>query len=242
MRPLANSFLSALPDPEWLAIRPFVTRVPLQLGQRLHWANERVEHVFFPLSSVVKLTTPLNSNGPVSALIGKNGVVGSYDLAELIEAPCYATVCIPGEAARISALDYCNVLKARPVLRRFAARQQNELLQQTMVTASCNARHDVRARLCRLLYELQERSGSEGLMYFTQAAMADMLGVQRTTLGIAIGQLETEGIVSARRGSFEIIGKEALERGCCECATTMKNALTALNLEAASEREIAAGR
>jgi CRP-like cAMP-binding protein len=242
MRPLANSFLSALPDPEWLAIRPFVTRGPLELGQRLHWANERVEHVFFPHSSVVKLTTPLNSNGPVSALIGKNGVVGSYDLAELIEAPCYATVCIPGEAARISALNYCNVLKARPVLRRLAARQQNALLKQTMVTASCNARHDVRARLCRLLYELQERSGNEGLMHFTQAAMADMLGVQRTTLGIAIGQLETEGIVSARRGSFEVVGKEALERGCCECATTMKNALTALNLEAASEREIAAGR
>jgi DNA-binding GntR family transcriptional regulator len=46
-------------------------------------------------------------------------------------------------------------------------------------------------------------------MHFTQAAMADMLGVQRTTLGIAIGQLETEGIVSARRGSFEVVGKEA---------------------------------
>jgi DNA-binding transcriptional MocR family regulator len=45
-----------------------------------------------------------------------------------------------------------------------------------------------------------------------------MLGVRRTTLSFAIDQREAEGMISSRRGSLEVVGREVLERGCCECA------------------------
>jgi len=44
-----------------------------------------------------------------------------------------------------------------------------------------------------------------------------MLGVHRQTLTVIAGTLQTEGLLSYRRGVIRILNREKLEAASCEC-------------------------
>jgi CRP-like cAMP-binding protein len=98
---------------------------------------------------------------------------------------------------------------------------------QAHQTALCNAAHPVEARISRCLLEVQDRCGGTEIP-LTQNTLAQMLGVQRTTVNLALGHLEALGILNCRRGSMQIVGREQLERHACECYLQVKDYVTRL--------------
>jgi Mn-dependent DtxR family transcriptional regulator len=83
------------------------------------------------------------------------------------------------------------------------------------------ANHEVDARLCRWLLRARDLSGSDKLP-FTQEFLAEMLGVQRTSVTTVARTLQEAGMVKYSRGKIEIIDVEGLREGACECYETVK--------------------
>jgi DNA-binding transcriptional regulator YhcF (GntR family) len=63
----------------------------------------------------------------------------------------------------------------------------------------------------------------------TQAALAQMLGVRRTTVTLVAGRLEAAGVIKCHRGYIQIVSQEQLERVSCECYAHVKAFLARLS-------------
>ena len=105
--------------------------------------------------------------------------------------------------------------KESPFIANLFCRFSDYLLSQVMQSVACNAYHSIPERAARWLLHAQDRAGSR--LQLTQEAMADLLGVQRTTVNAVMQGLEGEGLISAGRGVITITDRPGLERRSCEC-------------------------
>jgi hypothetical protein len=74
----------------------------------------------------------------------------------------------------------------------------------------------VDARLARWLLTSADRMESESLN-LTQEFLAQMLGVQRSTVTVAAGELQRTGTIGYSRGKINILNRAALTEAACEC-------------------------
>ncbi len=89
-------------------------------------------------------------------------------------------------------------------------------LVQTSQSVLCNRMHEVDARLARWLLTSADRMESDSLN-LTQEFLAQMLGVQRSTVTVAAGDLQRAGMIGYSRGRIQILDREKLSRVACEC-------------------------
>ncbi len=57
----------------------------------------------------------------------------------------------------------------------------------------------------------------------TQEFLAEMLGVRRPGVRVAMGILERAGLISHGRGNITVIDRPGLEKVACECYGTIKD-------------------
>jgi CRP-like cAMP-binding protein len=217
-----NAFLASLAPREFALLRPHLAPFEMRASECLYRVGDTIEDVVFPRSGLVALTIPLrDGGGPSAALIGRDGIVGGHAAAAPAPATCDAEVYVGGHALRMSAAAFRHVLEESPVVRRLAAQFDSALLAQAQQTALCNAAHPVEARICRLLLEVENHNGN-GKIPLTQATLARMLSVRRTTVTLMAGRLEAAGVLSCRRGFVQIVDPDELERRSCECYGHLK--------------------
>jgi Mn-dependent DtxR family transcriptional regulator len=72
-------------------------------------------------------------------------------------------------------------------------------------------------RLARFLLQIQDRTHGSPVVNLTHEMLANVLGVQRTTVTAAAMELQQEGLISYRRGRIEILDRAGLELAACEC-------------------------
>ena len=76
--------------------------------------------------------------------------------------------------------------------------------------------HDVGPRLARWLLMVAARHGSNELR-LTQEAIAEMIGVRRTTITMVAGKLRQRGLIDYSRGHVQICNRSELEKVACDC-------------------------
>jgi Mn-dependent DtxR family transcriptional regulator len=54
-------------------------------------------------------------------------------------------------------------------------------------------------------------------LQITQEFLAQMLGSRRSTVTVAAGQMQREGLIDYTRGKVRIVDRPGLERKTCEC-------------------------
>ena len=81
--------------------------------------------------------------------------------------------------------------------------------------------HEVDARLARWLLTSADRMESE-LLNLTQEFLSQMLGVQRSTVTVAAGDLQRQGMIGYSRGRIKIMNRPALTGMACECYGIVK--------------------
>ena len=89
------------------------------------------------------------------------------------------------------------------------------LLAEVMQSVACNSFHPIQQRAARWRLTAQDRAGDR--IELTQEVLADLLGVQRTTVNAVVGSLQDLGLISARRGRVIVIDRAGLKRHACEC-------------------------
>ena len=91
---------------------------------------------------------------------------------------------------------------------------------QVQQTAACNALHSVEARTCKWLVRMYDLAGSD--LPLTQDFLAQMMGVQRTSVSVRRHSLQDEGLVEYHRGKVRILNIDAVQGRACECHESVR--------------------
>jgi CRP-like cAMP-binding protein len=121
-----------------------------------------------------------------------------------------------GTALRMSAAHFQAALLRCAPLQRALYRHANEKLALARRSVVCNGFHTVQGRLARWLLMTSDRMLSEEFS-LTQAFLAELLGVRRTTINEAAGPLRRRRLIRYSRGRIRILNRPALEAVSCPC-------------------------
>jgi CRP-like cAMP-binding protein len=187
-------------------------------GQILFEPGEEVDTTYFLCRGTMASLLVVSSDGREveAATIGYEGAIGGVVSAGHKPAYARAMVQIGGPAF---AIDTARIEEAKvrsPILRDLLCRYADALLAQMMQSVACNALHSAEARCSRWLLATQDRV-ERSCIPLTQEALAEMLGVQRTTVTAVVKTLQSRGLIRYSRGRVEILDRGALERAACEC-------------------------
>jgi len=127
-----------------------------------------------------------------------------------------AMVQIKGNAIRISADILKNEFQKGGKLQRLLLRYTYLRMEHLSRTVACNRLHTVDQRLAKWLAMMQGRSGQNSFAV-TQETMSRMLGVRRSGVTVAAGDLQRAKLIRYSRGKIEIIDTPGLEAAACEC-------------------------
>jgi CRP-like cAMP-binding protein len=216
MRP-RNLILAQLPDDEYGSLSKFLMPVDLPLGMQLSEPNQPIEYVYFLNSGLIS-TDALTEKGE-SVEVGVIGREGFAGLPALLDQPQMShSVLIQGvgDGLRIrSSIVRDEFMKGgmfQQMVHAFIYLQMVQVTQSVL----CNRMHEVDARLARWLLTSADRMESESL-HLTQEFLAQMLGVQRSTVTVAAGELQRAGMIGYSRGKINIVDRAALTKVACEC-------------------------
>lgn len=217
VRPLQNRLLASLPRDDFALIVPHLVHVELERGRLLYDPGDRIDTVYFPLDGVISLMTLMENGAAIeSATIGPEGALGLAAAVAPRQSLSRAIVQTPCRACRISAVQLHEVWEKSARLRDLVDRHAEALFGHAIQSVACNALHSVEARFCRWLLTCHDRI-TEDRVALTQEFLADMLGVQRTTVTAVARALQEKGVIRYRRGIVDIIDRSGLENIACEC-------------------------
>jgi len=179
-------------------------------------AGEQIENgcgVLFVLNGAVGLF-PDSGPGICLGLAGPGAMVNVEDLAEADSGRAFRTLA-KGAVLALRGTDLASIVGRHRADRLLI---DQILAQQTALDREivCNALHLAPARLARWLLMLSRASGGADL-HITQAALAEMLGIQRTSVNAAARKLQERGGLRFVRGRVRVLKPEALEEQACGC-------------------------
>jgi CRP-like cAMP-binding protein len=214
---LKNRLLSALPSEDRALLTAHLAPVDLDKGRLLYDPGDPIDQIYFPNDCVISLMTLMESGAAIeSAAIGREGALGLMAAVAPRQSLSRAIVQSPGSALRIASGPLHEVWKRSAALRDLIDRHNEALFGHAIQSVACNALHAVEARFCRWLLSCHDRIGSS-TVNLTQEFLADMLGVQRTTVTAVAGSLQNKGLIRYRRGVVDILDRAGLEAMTCEC-------------------------
>ncbi|UAL12098.1 Crp/Fnr family transcriptional regulator [Caulobacter segnis] len=214
---LKNRLLSALPSEDRALLTPHLSTVDLEKGRFLYDPGDLIDQVYFPNDCVISLMTLMENGAAIeSATIGREGALGLMAAVAPRQSLSRAIVQAPGSALRIAASPLHEAWTRSAVLRDLVDRHNEALFGHAIQSVACNALHAVEARFCRWLLSCHDRIDSNTVS-LTQEFLADMLGVQRTTVTAVAGSMQAKGLIRYRRGVVDILDRAGLEAMACEC-------------------------
>jgi CRP-like cAMP-binding protein len=221
--PGRNHLLAALPEKEFIALRPYLEGVSLPLGEVLYEPGSRMRHAYFPTTAIVSLHYVTESGASSeSAGVGNEGVVGISLFMGGETTPSSAVVQCAGLAFRLESRLLKQEFNRAGALQQLLLRYTQALITQISQTAACNRHHSVEQRLCRWLLLTLDRLPSPDLI-MTQELIASMLGVRREGITEAAGRLQGDGYIRYRRGHISVLDRAGLEARSCECYAVVRD-------------------
>jgi CRP-like cAMP-binding protein len=219
-----NLILSRLPDSQLAALAKYLQPVDLPLGMLLSEPNRPVEYAYFPSSGLISTDAMTSSGESVEvSVVGREGFSGIAGLLGHSQMQHSVQMQGPGAGMRIR----MSVLREEFLKGGVLAQLVYDFLFLQMVQVSqsvlCNRLHSVDARLARWLLTSADRSESDHLM-LTQEFLAQMLGSRRSTVTVAAGELQRQGMIEYKRGKIRIGDRARLEGVSCECYQIVKTA------------------
>lgn len=212
-----NRILASLPGHEYRDLQADLELVTMELGETIHGRGDPIRHVYFPETAHVPLLTATADGGGVEVgIVGQDGIVGVPVVLGVDVASKYATIQHAGTLARITPAALRKTFARGGALQPLLLRYTHAFMSQISQTAACNRLHPLDSRLARWLLMIHDRTG-EDTIHLTHQFLANMLGVRRSGVTVAVGALEVEGLIRNTRGAITILDRRELEKHACEC-------------------------
>lgn len=220
--PARNRLLAALPPEELERLRPELIETTLDHNRRLELPGAPASFVYFPWGGVCSMTTLMSDGRMVEVgTIGNEGMVGMsvYFGGQMLEV--LTVVQVPGPGAHMMrAGAFAAEMQRRGPLYELVRRYSQALLALMMQSVACNALHVVDQRCARWLLMTHDRAGASFLL--TQAHLAAMIGVRRSSVSEVAKRLQRQGLMKYARGRITILNRAGLEKLTCECYHTVR--------------------
>jgi len=212
-----NLILCQLPPDEYSAIARYLTPVELPLGKCLSEPNQPVDYLYFPNAGMISTDAVTLSGEQVEVgVIGREGFSGLSALFDQPQMSHSVMMQGAGEGYRIRAsvvrAEFLKGGTLQKLVHAFIYLQIAQITQSVL----CNRLHEVEGRLARALLASADRMETESL-HLTQEFLSQMLGVQRSTVTVAAGELQRAGLIGYSRGHVHILDRAGLAERACEC-------------------------
>ena len=227
--PRRNLILQGLPDDEYARLTSFLEPVDLGLKDVLYDRDKAIEHLYFPVTSVLSVLSSVDGEAAVEvATIGHEGVSGLPAFLGGAVSP-HDTLCqVPGAAVRLATPDLQAFLGADGGLHDLLHRYTQAMMVQLSQNVACNRLHTTEERCARWLMQTRDRVGADEFD-LTQEFLAQMLGVRRGTVSLTAGLLQQAGVIRYTRGRITVVDAEALHDAACECYDLVQAEFTRLS-------------
>ena len=223
-----NLLLASLSDSDTAALQPHLKSVDLEHEKILFEAGSEVTDVYFPAGAVVSLVVSLSSGEIIeAAMVGKDGVVGAFAALGGNIPVNRGIVQLAGPAMMCKVSELKSAASQSQSFQSVLFRHEQAVYAQASQSAACMAAHHVEARLCRWLLRARDLADTDNLQ-FTQEFLAEMLGVDRTSVTLHARTLQQAGIIKYSRGRIQITDVEAMQEMVCECYGTVRSYYQAL--------------
>ena len=217
-----NRILGLLPAEELEAVLERSEMVTIQSKQIIYRRDEPIRHVYFPENCVASLITELDDGDSVEAMtVGCDGFAGIAVFHGVSSSRLKAIGQITGESRRIEAEAFAELARDCENLNRLLHRYSQFVFESVSQSAACNRLHVIEQRCARWLLMSEDRVGRSHFD-LTQEFLAEMLGVRRPGVTVAMGVLEKAGLISHSRGNITVADRAGLEEASCECYKTIK--------------------
>jgi CRP-like cAMP-binding protein len=220
---IENQLLASLSRETCEKLAPYLKRVSLKQGDRLHEPDEIIKELYFPIDCLLSITITMSDGSTIETglvgnreVLGINAVMGSSETSQT-----EYSVQIAGSAMKIDARVLWEEFERNKELRNVLLRSTQALIAQISQTTACNSLHVLEQRLPRWLLEAQDRVNLNDLK-LTQEFLSDMLGVRRAGVTQAAQKLQENGLIEYRRGLVQILDQGGLEEAACECFGTVR--------------------
>ena len=217
LTPLTNRLLAALPEEEYAPLQPHLEMVEMPTGRTIYAPEERIEHVYFPLTGCASIVVSMADGAMVEAgTVGREGIVGLAAFLGTDAGPLTTLAQVPGAFARLPVAVFRDVAVAGSALHTILLRFTQAFYVLTAQSAGCNRLHPVEERCARWLLLTQDRAGRDTFQ-LTHEFLGYMLGTRRASVTLAAGVLQQAGLITYRRGVITILDRPGLEAAACEC-------------------------
>jgi CRP-like cAMP-binding protein len=215
--PRRNHLLDALTERELSRIAPALEPVRLPRPTELEAANEEVEFVYFPTSGVASIVAIDEGGDTVdTAMIGREGMTGLPVFLGTRQTPMRTIVQVPLTGVRLRAQVLRDELGRGGRLVGLLQRHTQVVMVTMAQLILCNRTHRLDQRAARWLLQVDERV-EQAPFRVTQDFLAQMIGVQRPALSVAMRQFKDAGLVSYSRGQISIADRDGMLAKSCAC-------------------------
>ena len=219
-----NRILDALPAVERDRLLTSMEVTSLAIKTVLFEPGAIIDAVYFPISGVISLVTPLEDGNIVEvATVGNEGIVGVPNVARGSLA-VRAISQVAGSALRMDAATFLAEWEHPGPLRDLVQNYLPALFGQIAQAAACNRLHSNEERLSRWLLMSHDRVGVDQFL-ITHEFLGQMLGSRRATVTLSAGLLQAAGLIRYHRGRVTILDRAGLEGVSCECYRVIRDEL-----------------
>lgn len=195
--------------------------VPLAVNQVLYELGDQIEHVYFPLDSVVSGLAIMEDGTTIeTSMIGREGLVGVSTILGNGRSRQWIWVTIGGSAIQMEKKFLEKVFIQNETALKCLTKSYRLIINQLSQRCVCNTRHTIMERLCCWLLMIHDRVDSDNVR-LTQEMIASRVGARRAGITVAAGLLQEMHGIAYRRGQLQIEDREILERTVCECYKLM---------------------
>jgi CRP-like cAMP-binding protein len=219
--PWGNVILDALPAEEIARIERDLEPVDAPRPTELDRADSEIEYVYFPTSGIASVVA-LGANGEMvdTTMIGREGMTGLAVFLGTGQMPVNTIVQVPMKGFRLPASRLREELEHGGLLVNLLQRYTQVVMVSMAQLILCNRAHRLDERAARWLLQVDERV-DEVPFDVTQEFLAEMIGVQRPSVSLAVKQFRDEGLISYSRGRVTVVDRDGLAARACGCIEIM---------------------
>jgi CRP-like cAMP-binding protein len=215
MSPRINELLAHLPESEYELIQPHLELACLTKGQDLFQAGDVPSHVYYPAGAMISVMKDMEDGFSVETfMLGKSSLVGHC--ASFGPSFYRANVRSSGLAYKMSVVTMRRLMPQCPTLMQSAMKSLGRAIAQLSQAIVCGKHHSVEQQMMRWMLITLDRT-FEPVIEMTHQEIADRLGFRREAITLALRKLMERGHIQVRRGSMEVLDRQALEAQVCDC-------------------------
>ena len=213
-----NAILASLPADEYERLAPHLELRPIKIGDVLLEAGEQVDYVYFPIEGIISLVATTPEGGTIEiAPIGVEGAAGLGVLTSSQPSVWRFLVQATGQAFALPVDEFHRQSLQNPTFLAATVRYVGSLLELVSQATVCNRFHELHQRLAFWLLCMHDRVGRD-IISVTQDIVAEMLGVHRPSVTVAMQVLQQAGAIErTRRGQILVSDRDALIATACDC-------------------------